>query len=654
MTQSHVSTITSSRRPPRDQRRHAKLATVKLGPVVRRTCGRCGLVIEGDTADRDCPKCRVSLIEIRGEHDPFIGQVVDGRYEIRAKLGAGGMGTIYRAYQGSVRREVAIKLMAPAFAADAMAVTRFEREAQLASKLSQPNTVSVFDFGRTPDGQLYIAMELIAGKTLRELVRAGGAFTIARALHVGAQLCDALEAAHGLGIIHRDLKLENIIVLDDPPGRDLIKVLDFGLAKQIDDPNATGAGFVVGTPRYIAPEVALEAKLSPAGDLYAVGVILAELVNGRPLWDGADLGELFRLKLSPRDATATLPAGIRGLVDALLDPSPARRPTAAQTRAWLTRPDLDQLHDAPTEVATPAARALTPPPSQPLGEAPTVAGPTPPGSPPVQARHGLAYAALALGFLAVIAVIIALTRRDGAAPATAATGSPAPSAAPPAPPAAAASGAVARPADAAPPAPPVDAAGPDAAAVNTGPAAILHITTTPPGLKIKIAGREVGVSPIDVPLPTGPNPVWVDAYPTAGAMLAKQVIVDGERDVGFDVEAKLKWDTDRAPPATGDTVTVTVVTLPPGAVVRMHDKDLGRSPHKLVLPRGSQEMMVSAAWDFTDQTAWLTPSRDQEIVIDLAPRCVDELVNLDSVPCLRRYCEGHPEDRHCPQPAAHP
>src|SRR5664279_212580 len=121
--------------------------------------------------------------------DPLIGQTIDGRFEVRARLGQGGMGTVYRAYQRSVDREVAIKLMDPTFSKDPVAVRRFEREAQLASKLSQPNTVSVFDFGTASDGRLFIAMELIRGRTLHRIVQTEGAFEVDRAARVAVQIC---------------------------------------------------------------------------------------------------------------------------------------------------------------------------------------------------------------------------------------------------------------------------------------------------------------------------------------------------------------------------------------------------------------------------------------------------------------------------------
>ena len=268
-----------------------------------------------------------------GEPDALIGSVIDGRYEVRAQLGHGGMGRLYRAWQASVSREVAIKLIDRSLVTDPMAVTRFQREAELASKLSHPNTVSVFDFGRTSDGQMYIAMELIAGKTLTAAVREAGPFAVSRIVRIGIQLCNALETAHRLGIVHRDLKLDNVMVLE----RDLVKILDFGLAKRVDDLRGTAAGLVVGTPRYIAPEVSTSGVATPASDMYAVGMILTELAIGGPLWGGDSLGQLLAKKLDPAPAIQQVPAGLRAVTSLLLDVSPERRPTATEAHELLMR-----------------------------------------------------------------------------------------------------------------------------------------------------------------------------------------------------------------------------------------------------------------------------------------------------------------------------
>ena len=266
--------------------------------------------------------------------DELIGRVIADRFEIRERIGKGGMGAVYRAWQRSVKRDVAIKVIAAAHSRDAGAVKRFEREARLASQLSQPNIVSVFDFGRTGDGQLYIAMELIRGRNLFEALAADGTFALERVVRIGTQVCDALEAAHGQGIIHRDLKHENVIMLDEPPGRDLVKVLDFGLARLVGEESSSDHAAGIGTPRFLAPEVITESS-QPASDVYALGVMLAELVIGEPLWDSDDVHALMPLKREPASALAKVPEPFSHTIGALIDPEPGRRPSAAQARALL-------------------------------------------------------------------------------------------------------------------------------------------------------------------------------------------------------------------------------------------------------------------------------------------------------------------------------
>lgn len=329
------------------------------GRVLHRICATCDKEITEPGDDTKCPTCGSRLVEIRDEVDAIVGTVIDQRFEVRDKLGQGGMGTVYRAWQRSVGREVAIKLMDRSFSRDPMGVRRFLREARLASQLSQPNTVSVFDFGQAEDGRLFIAMELIKGKTLYQLIQDEGAFSVERTRRIGLQICDALEAAHTLGIIHRDLKLENVIVLDHPPGRDLLKVLDFGLAKNIKDPGsrATESGIVVGTPRYMSPEAAMNGVSSPAGDIYALGVILGELVVGKPLWEGDNLPQLLGQKMELSSTIVRIPGPLRTTLKAMLDPEPERRPTAAQARAMLV--DIEAANAADTVFEAPPAGKAT-------------------------------------------------------------------------------------------------------------------------------------------------------------------------------------------------------------------------------------------------------------------------------------------------------
>ena len=274
-----------------------------------------------------------SILVIAGT-DTLVGTVVDGRFEIRDKLGQGGMGAVYRAWQRSTEREIAIKLIAKGQTGD-MAVERFLREAKLASQLSHPNTISVYDFGALADGRLFIAMELLRGQTLGRILKTEGALAFDRIIRIAIQICDALAAAHALKIVHRDLKPDNVMLIDNTA--DLVKVLDFGLAKRLDVKNVKGtaAGLVVGTPRYIPPEAMMTGVSYPEGDVYALGVMIGEMALGRPLWPSSQLVELAKLQMKPAEYIRDIPEPLHGIVASLLDPTAGMRPTATQLRGQL-------------------------------------------------------------------------------------------------------------------------------------------------------------------------------------------------------------------------------------------------------------------------------------------------------------------------------
>ncbi|MBV8761528.1 MAG: serine/threonine protein kinase [Deltaproteobacteria bacterium] len=282
--------------------------------------------------------------------DPLIGQVLDGRFEILGPLGRGGMGTVYRAKQRSIDREIALKLIDRRFEGDPTAVKRFLREAKLASQLSHPNIVSVVDFGQTADGRLYIAMELLHGRTLHEELTKHGALPRARVVRYATQIIDALETAHAHSIVHRDLKLENVMLLDAPG--DLLKLLDFGLARSFTDPDAraTEAGQLAGTPRYLAPEVIEGAEPAPAQDIYALGVMLVELATTRSPFDAPTLEGLFMNKAAGTMQLAGLDPELQPIVKRMLAVSPGARPTHAQIRAALGRLDPQASSGGPPAI----------------------------------------------------------------------------------------------------------------------------------------------------------------------------------------------------------------------------------------------------------------------------------------------------------------
>lgn len=265
-----------------------------------------------------------------------------GQYTLQRKLGEGGMGVVYRAHHGMLRRPTAVKLLPPE-RAGADAVARFEREVQRTAQLTHPNTVTVFDYGRTPDGVFYYAMELLDGATLRQIVAATGPLPPARVVHVARQIAGSLREAHESGLVHRDIKPENIMLCQQGGTPDVAKVLDFGLVKSVrgDEPGVTHAG-LVGTPRYLAPEVMTTPEaVDGRADIYALGAVMYYLLVGVDVFEGRTMMEVCAHHLNtPPVPPSTrlgrpLPEGLERLVLACLAKDAAQRPDAAGLLARL-------------------------------------------------------------------------------------------------------------------------------------------------------------------------------------------------------------------------------------------------------------------------------------------------------------------------------
>ncbi|MSP73662.1 MAG: serine/threonine protein kinase [Myxococcales bacterium] len=222
--------------------------------------------------------------------DPMIGKVINGRYEVQSLLGQGGMGAVYKSWQPAVKRTIALKVLLREFSDNETVVKRFHLEAMAASRLRHPNTISVYDFGQSDDGVLYMAMEYLQGESLALALTRGGAMTPKRAVHIMRQVCKSLAEAHKAGIIHRDLKPDNIFLTQIEGERDFVKVLDFGVAKLKEfegkEGTLTQAGMIFGTPKYMSPEQARSNNLDARSDIYALGVILYELLVGKPPFTG--------------------------------------------------------------------------------------------------------------------------------------------------------------------------------------------------------------------------------------------------------------------------------------------------------------------------------------------------------------------------------
>lgn len=287
--------------------------------------------------------------------DPLVGQVLDGRYRVDARIAVGGMATVYRAVDTRLDRVLALKVMHPALAADVSFVERFIREAKSVARLSHPNVVGVFDQGA--DGQyVYLAMEYIAGCTLRDVLRDRGALRPRAALDILEPVLAALGAAHRAGFVHRDMKPENVLIGDD--GR--VKVADFGLVRAVNTvTNTTGA--VLGTVSYLAPEQIESGTADPRVDVYACGVVLYEMLTGAKPHSGDSPAQVLYQHLNedvppPSASFPGLPEELDALVASATARTPDLRPYDAVALLAQVRAARAALTDAQLDAVPPAAR----------------------------------------------------------------------------------------------------------------------------------------------------------------------------------------------------------------------------------------------------------------------------------------------------------
>jgi tRNA A-37 threonylcarbamoyl transferase component Bud32 len=293
---------------------------------------------------KTCPQCKMrypneavfcfvdggDLIVLK---DKRIGTLVAGRYRIEEVIGEGGMATVYRATQTLTDRVCAVKIMNSTFAKEATVRERFRREAKSAQKLAHPNIIEIFDQGDTEDGTAYIAMEILRGKGLAEVI-AKGAVELPRALIIMIQLARGIARAHDLGVVHRDLKPENIFISEVEGGGDLVKLLDFGIALSKQDSRLTGTGEIFGTPQYMAPERITAGDPGPAADIYSLGILFYEILTGQLPFDAADIATFFQMHLKqapvpPTKLNPRIPLPLEDLVLRMMAKSPKDRPVDA-------------------------------------------------------------------------------------------------------------------------------------------------------------------------------------------------------------------------------------------------------------------------------------------------------------------------------------
>ncbi|WP_394832997.1 serine/threonine protein kinase [Pendulispora rubella] len=286
--------------------------------------------------------CAVLSATIYGLHQEIREARQLGQYTLDEKIGEGGMGIVYRAHHAMLRRPTAIKLLPHDRVGDE-AIQRFQREVQLTAELTHPNTITVYDYGRTPDGVFYYAMELLDGATVQALVDTTGAQPPARVVHVLRMVAGALAEAHGRGLIHRDIKPANVILSERGGARDVATVLDFGLARDLangEDHGLTFDGKIMGTPMYLAPEVIKKANAADArSDIYALGAVAYFMLTGQTVFEASTIVEVCSHHLHSPVAPpsqrlgASIPAALDALVVQCLAKDPESRPQSAHALA---------------------------------------------------------------------------------------------------------------------------------------------------------------------------------------------------------------------------------------------------------------------------------------------------------------------------------
>jgi len=281
---------------------------------------------------RFCPRDGSTLRAPPGSD--LVGSILADRYHVIRRIGEGGMGQVYLAEHVKMKRKSAVKVLHQGMVHDPDAISRFNREASNASQIQHPNVAAIYDFGETPEGLIYLAMEFVDGEPLTKIIERHGALTAARAADIGEQVASALEAAHDMGIIHRDLKPDNIMIARGRAGEDVAKVVDFGIAKamQADDQKVTKTGLAIGTPEYMSPEQLGGDQLDSRTDIYSLGLVTFNMLTGQLPFPSVVSREALIMRLTEKPRTLAeirtdlhWPAELQTVMDKALANHPADR-----------------------------------------------------------------------------------------------------------------------------------------------------------------------------------------------------------------------------------------------------------------------------------------------------------------------------------------
>ncbi len=312
-------------------------------------------------------------------NDPFVGRVIDGRYEIQQRIGEGGMGVVYKSRQISIDRIIALKMLNQQMAQDPTWVQRFYNEAKACSRLQHPNTIRMFDFGQTSDGRLFMTMEFLDGMSLRDAL-AKGPLAPQRVVKVLIQCCASLAEAHSIGIIHRDIKPDNVFLLNMAGSPDFVKLLDFSVAKLLEgDRMKTQAGVVFGTPQYMSPEQGRGLPLDARSDLYALGVLAYEMLTGNVPYNDDNPMTVIQMHLSGQVPAMpdSIPYSVQQIVRRAMEKDANRRYQSAGEMMQHCQQVFAEVSAAGMSIgAGGMPKTMIAPP--PVVQAPPVAGMAPP------------------------------------------------------------------------------------------------------------------------------------------------------------------------------------------------------------------------------------------------------------------------------------
>src|SRR4051812_30124 len=393
----------------------ARQSHTQAGPIVAvlKVCPQCGR--EYETTSRFCPEDGTAL-RPKGS-DSLIGRTLAERYHILKRIGEGGMGRVYLGEHVKMNRQCAVKVMSPSLVNDADSAARFAREASNAARIIHPNVAAVFDFGES-EGVVYLVMEYVEGEPLSRILMREAPLSLQRATDLAKQIADGLNAAHELGIIHRDLKPDNILVTRTRAGKEVAKVVDFGIAKAIQEnvnEGLTRTGQVIGTPEFMAPEQLYGDTVDARSDLYALGCILHLMLTAQPPFDAPTREQMIKRRLAEEPASVQtidpgIPDNVANVVSRLLARSPSDRYGSAtevkdaldgnlsRRTGFEARPSLS-LRYTPRSAPTVAFLHAT--------QATTEVTEVPPAPPPVKSRTK--YVVGGLGLIGVAAAAVWMT-----------------------------------------------------------------------------------------------------------------------------------------------------------------------------------------------------------------------------------------------------